>query len=125
MIFAVRMAVLFSFVALLSCSDPPPSGCPEICLCTTDGCPDQVCGFEFSLGQNCAELEPRVELFVAGCLETRDLTTAAPLVACGTLAVGETGKLTARGHDFQWGPVEQSCPSPGGLFPVTLDCEPL
>lgn len=121
-------ALLLAFSLLLSptaCdSGAAPNDCPETCLCTANGCPENVCGFRLELGENCQDVDPRVELYVAGCLEEQDLTVGEQKVACGTLLSETSGRLVARGERIQWGPVSYECPAGGGLLiPVTLSCE--
>ncbi len=121
----VFAASLLSAALLFASCDSPESlgACPERCVCTLEGCPADACGFLVTLDESCADMEPRVEIFVAGCLEEQELRVAEPTLVCAYVLAGSSGAIVARGERVQWGPVDYECPEGGGLLlPVSLSC---
>lgn len=130
-----RSAFVLFLLALLApsafgCGDErvAASRCPTVCPCTEDGCAPGWCGVHLALEASCAEAAPIAEVYVAGCLETEDVTLPedggeATRVPCGAIAEGTAESVVVRGDSIQWGPLNVDCPDGGGLlYPVRLSC---
>jgi len=113
-------------VALISltgaCEDDPTQGALPPCPCDNGGCSTSSCPIEILLDQTCVADVPLAEVLIDQHVEVGTITPQATFRACSRIEPGARADITVRGGPWVWGPLHETCSTPGETRSLVLQC---
>ena len=121
-----RLTTAWSFaffvgLTTFGCVDEPNVPVYTECVCTTETCGPETCGFELSLHPNCDGELSFAEVLVDDHVEEELLEQGQSMIPCTRFAPGTVATVWVRGGSWIWGPLERGC-EPGQNHALVLQC---
>ncbi|MFO0747405.1 MAG: hypothetical protein U1F43_17310 [Myxococcota bacterium] len=115
----------FIVVALLlsaGCESDPFQGEIPACVCDNGGCSAQSCGISILLDQTCVGELTSAEALIGKHVEADLLKPTAAFTPCTRIEPGASVAIIVRGGPWVWGPLNETCETPGDVRSLVLQC---
>ncbi len=117
-----RLALLVTAALAAGCESEPFQGELAPCPCDDGGCSAQSCPIEILLDSTCVGEVDVAEALVGDHVEREKIKPASTITACSRIEPGDEVAIIVRGGPWVWGPLGESCDTPGETRSLVLQC---